>query len=45
MRRKGHIAVDILVRSFEPSLREWVALSPGQSGIQYRLPKEAPVGP
>jgi len=26
MRRKGHIAVDILVRSFEPSLREWVAL-------------------
>ena len=26
MRRKGHIAVDILVRSFEPNLREWVAL-------------------
>ncbi len=26
MRRKGHIAVDILVRSFDPSLREWVAL-------------------
>jgi len=26
MRRKAHIAVDILVRSFEPGLRKWVAL-------------------
>jgi TRAP-type C4-dicarboxylate transport system permease small subunit len=26
MRRKAHIAVDILVRSFEPALRKWVAL-------------------
>lgn len=26
MRHKAHIAVDILVRSFSPALREWVAL-------------------
>jgi TRAP-type C4-dicarboxylate transport system permease small subunit len=26
MRRKAHIAVDILARSFEPGLRKWVAL-------------------
>ncbi len=32
MRHKAHIAVDILVRSFEPGLRKWVALL-AQAGV------------